>query len=369
MRRDARIHTWLSLAVVAGLASSACDGETERPASTSALHEDAPPSIEPDPAEAPQVIAPSEPAPPAHRERRTVAALEGDDDWGSSEPVEARRLVYRVTLRVPRILGENPPTVSSPAAELHVDVSEDRLRARFVGAGWPVEAGSEVRLRGDRLGVYVFDPGGGRPLAPGQMAEWFQGGPPGRNPPRVWVRPPPPQEDVGSGELVCALLTEWSGHPPETLERRCADKGPPSMFRLGPWQAERTADVPVQLPRSALRSDHRDPPPPIADSQSRAFMEPALLARLEPSRRGRSSAPGATESGDPPAEGLRIVNQSEARLVVTASGVPVGWLDEGATGTFVGLRPGQHVIAGMRPLGQLAWRPRGVRVPATVTVR
>lgn len=367
--KHGRSRIWLSLAVLACLTSSACDCDARRPTSAVARHEDAPPSVEPDPAEPPRVIAPAEPASTVDRERRIVAALEGDDDWGSSEPVEARRIVYRVTLHVPRILGDNPPTVSSPAAELHVDVSEDRLRARFVGAGWPVEAGSEVRLRGDRLGVYVFDPEGGRPLAPGQMAEWFQGGPPGRTPPRVWVRPPPPQEDVGSGELVCALLTEWSGHPPETLERRCADKGPPSMFRLGPWQAERTADVPVQLPRSALRSDHRDAPPPIADSRSRAFMEPALLARLEPSRRRRSSAALAAETEDPPAEGLRVVNQSEARLVVTASGVPVGWLDEGATGTFVGLRPGQHVVAGMRPLGQLAWRPRGVLIPATVTVR
>ena len=52
------------------------------------------------------------------------------------------------------------------------------------------------------------------------------------------------------------------------------------MFRLGPWRGERTADAPVELPRSALRADHVDPPPPIVDTTSRAFMSPELMARF-----------------------------------------------------------------------------------------
>ncbi len=322
---------------------------------------------EPARGEPPRAIAPARPTPPAPAQR-VVAALEADDSFGSSEPVEARRLVYRVELRVPRSLGDAPATVRPPAAELHVDVSADRLRARFAGAGWPVEAGAEIRLRGDERGVYVFDPSGGRPLAPGQMAEWFQGGPPGRDPAIVRVRPPPPQENTGSGELVCALLAEWSGQPWEALARRCADRGPPAQFRVGPWWAERTADVPVELPRSALRADHEGPPRPVVDSDSRAFMEPALLGRLEPSRRRRG--PGAEDDLEPPpAEGLAVHNTSPTRVVVTASGVPIGWVDAGAAAIFVGLRDGQHVIAAIRPLGQLAGRPRGVQIPATVTVR
>lgn len=138
------------------------------------------------------------------------------------------------------------------------------------------------------------------------------------------------------------------------------------MFRMGPWWAERTADVPVDLPRSALRADHHDPPGPVADRGSRAFVEPALLARLEPSRRRRQNAADPDE--EPPTEGIRVRNESRSRIVVTASGVPLGWVESGATGTFGGLREGQHVIAAMRPLGHLAWRPHGVTLPATITV-
>ena len=344
-----------------------CDCE-ERVSDTDGVDTGPPPaSVDPEPAARPSAIAPrpTDTSPPAPT-YRIVEALEDDDHYAGSDPVEARRLVYRVLLHVPRSLGEPPPTVPSPAAELHVDVSADRLRARFVGAGWPVEAGTEVRLRGDRTGVYVFDPQGGRPLAPGQMAEWFQGGPPGRDPTTVRLRPPPPQEDVGSGALVCALLAEWSGQEREALVRRCGERGPPAMFRLGPWRAERTADVPVELPRSAVRADDESPPRPVVDSLSRAFVEPGLLARLEPKRNRLNTS---VVDDDPPAEGLRVRNSSRTRIVITGHGIPIGWLDPGAEATFVGLRPGQHLIAGLRPLGQLAARPRGVIVPAGITVR
>jgi hypothetical protein len=322
--------------------------------------------VEPSPSPPPQPVVQRPPDPPREPARRIVQALEDDDLYGSSERADARRIVYRVLLHVPRSLGDAPPTVPAPAAELHVDVSADRLRARFVGAGWPVGAGSEVRLRGDRPGVYVFDARGGRPLAPGQMAEWFQGGPPGGDSPAVRVRPPPPHEDVGQGALICALLAEWSGQEREGLVRRCGERGPPAMFRLGPWFGERTADVPVALPRSSVRADHESPPRPIAGSDSRAFVDPSLLSRLEPKRARRDRDP---PDEDAPSEGLRIRNESRTRVVITGQGIPIGWVDPGADALFVGLREGQHLVAALRPLGQLALHPRGVTVPAAVTIR
>ena len=342
-----------------------CEGaEPDTRRSAEAPLPDLPVEPSPPPALLPVVQRPADPR--AEPERRIVQALEDDDLYGSSEPVDARRIVYRVLLHVPRSLGDAPPTVPAPAAELHVDVSADRLRARFVGAGWAVEAGSEVRLRGDRPGVYVFDARGGRPLAPGQMAEWFQGGPPGGDPPAVRVRPPPPHEDVGQGALICALLAEWSGQEREALVRRCGERGPPAMFRLGPWFGERTADVPVELPRSSVRSDHESPPRPIAGLGSRAFVDPALLSRLEPKRARRERD---VPDEDAPSEGLRIRNTSRTRVVLTGHGIPIGWVDPGAEALFVGLREGQHLVAALRPLGQLALHPRGVIVPATVTIR
>ena len=346
------------------LCLAACEPAQPESRPSEQLPEEVP--VEPAPPPAPQPVVHRAPEPRDQRERRIVQALEDDHLYGSSEPVEARRIVYRVLLHVPRSLGDAPPTVPAPAAELHVDVSADRLRARFVGAGWPVEAGSEVRLRGDRPGVYVFDARGGRPLAPGQMAEWFQGGPPGRDPPAVRVRPPPPHEDVGQGALICALLAEWSGQEREALVRRCGERGPPAMFRLGPWFGERTADVPLELPRSSVRADHESPPRPLAASSSRAFVEPSLLSRLEPKRARRDRE--ATDE-DAPSEGLQVRNTSTTRVVITGQGIPIGWVDPETEALFVGLREGQHLIAALRPLGQLALHPRGVSVPATVTIR
>lgn len=357
------------LAVLLGV--TACDCNRRGPTEASAPTADpgAADAPEPEPPEPAQPIAPSPTSARAAREGDDAwpiadAPLE-DEAWAGNEPVEARRLVYRVHLYVPPVLGEAPPTIPDAAAELFVDASEERLRARFVGPGWPVEAGSQVRLRRGEPGVYVFDARGGRSLPPGELAEWFQGGPAGRDPALVRVRRPPPQENPGTGDIVCALLAEWSGQERETLMRRCGD-GPPAMFRLGPWWAERTADVPVELPRAALRADHLGPPRRIAETESRAFMEPALLGRLEPERaRGEDEEP----SDDAPPEGIRVRNDSSTRIVVTAHGLPIGWVDPDAEGHFVGLVRGKHVIAAMRPLGQLAYRPRGVHVPASIRVR
>lgn len=107
------------------------------------------------------------PRPEPDRERAPPPVLQpghGDEAWANDEPAVARRYVYRVRMIVPSWLGSGATRVAAPAAELFLDVAHERLRARFVGAGWPVPSGSEVRIRRDRPGAYLYDARGGRPL-------------------------------------------------------------------------------------------------------------------------------------------------------------------------------------------------------------
>lgn len=310
-------------------------------------------------------------APVAHDEdsappRVIERALATDSEYDNDEPEAAIRYVYRVRLVVPSVLGEDHSDLAIPAAELFVDVSADRLRARFVGPGWPVAAGSEVRLRGDSPGVYLFDRSGGRSMAPGTLAEWFEGGEPRRGPQLMVSRELGRDVEERPGALVCALLSEWMNEPRSSIARRC-ERGAPPAFRVGFWRAERTAEVPVELPRRVLRGDEVDAPPAPGAGTSRAFLEPAALARIPAAGPRVEVSPPVDES--PPGEGLEFTNESEARVLVAAEGVVIGWVDAGATALFVGLRPGVYRIAAMRPLGSVVMRPRAVTVPGRTTLR
>jgi hypothetical protein len=316
-------------------------------------------AVDPAVAEASPTAEPT--APP-----RTIApAAARDTAFDSDDAVPVRRYVYRVRLGIPSALGDDAD-LATPAAELFIDASTERVRARFVGQGWPVDAGAEVRLRGDSPGVYVFDGSGGRPLLPGELGEWFEGGERRPGPPLSVRRDPTMPTGEATGALVCALLAEWAGEEREGIERRC-DGRAPIGFRVGLWRAERTADLQVELPRRSLRADEVDAPDPTLALASRAFFEPASLARLEP--------PGArgqeVEPRDPsaPGEGLLFVNQSATRVIVTAQGVPLGWVAPASEGYFVGLRPGVHQIGGLRPMGSIALRPRLVELPARTVLR
>lgn len=324
---------------------------------------------------------PDEPAPPAigealppprshdarDREPPPVQpAAHGDGEYASEEPVEAARFVYRVRMIVPAGLGSGADRITLPAAELFVDVSRDRLRARFAGTGWPVPAGSEVRLRRDRPGVYLFDGHGGRPLEPGELASWFEGGAVTRRGPPLRVvahygrprrRRAPEVEEEAPGELICALLAEWAGEERESHMRRC-ERGAPQLWRLGFWRGEQTAGVPLDVPRSALRADEQDPPEPIGTENSRAFLEPEALSRIRP----EGPPPEEPEEGAPP-QGLRVVNDGATRIIVAVQGVAVGWVDPGAEGWFVGLEPGTYDVGTIRPLGAVVQRGRPVAVP------
>lgn len=162
---------------------------------------------------------------------------------------------------------------------------------------------------------------------------------------------------------MCALLAELTNQDWDGVVRRCAQRAP-ALFRLGPWRGERTADVPVELPRSAMRADEQSPPSPLTGAESRAFLEPVLLSTLEPGRPWT-----ATPGSESPGEGLRVRNESPSRAVVLVHGVAVGWVDSGATGLFVGLRPGEHTVAAMRPLGSAAAAPRALNLPGELVLR
>jgi hypothetical protein len=302
-------------------------------------------------------------------ERSIEPAAAVDGAYDSDEPIEVRRFVYRVRVDVPSVLGEPNGEVETAAAELFVDVSDERLHARFAGPGWPVAAGSEVRLRSDSPGAYVFDERGGRSLLPGELASWFEGGPPRPGPMLVVRRDPSIRVATlpGAGGLLCAFLAEWSGDPRENVMRRCS-AGAPFAFRVGYWRGERMAEVPIELPRREVRCDHLAPPDAAIGATTGTFLEAAAIARLRPhtSRSAESSEDGL---GSLPDHGLEVVNRSEARILVIVDGVAVGFVGPSETGSFGSVADGVHDVAAMRPLGAVVMRPREVIVPGRTILR
>ncbi|MFI5309084.1 MAG: hypothetical protein ACHQ53_17140, partial [Polyangiales bacterium] len=305
----------------------------------------------------PRNVASADPAPeripaPAVPELETRPAVMPDDVEGSDELVPVARLVYRASFYVPASFRDRRVAVRAPAGELHVDVSANRLRARFVGPGWPVPEGSEVRLRSDLPGVYLFDNRGGRSLGAGELAGWFEGRARKRADVIAWVLRDyaPPAAKPLPTELVCALIAEWSHQERDLLAHRCEDGLVPPGFRLGPWSSELTAVLPMELPRRALRADEVDPPATVRTGTSGVLLEPAALARLPLSR----ALPG------PERASLVVDNRTDARAIILAQGVPVAWVEGGASVSIDGLRPGTYSVGAIRPLGILRMPPRSL---------
>ena len=353
-------------AVLAGLLLiAACDREPKTPA-----REDAPRAAEPPPAadedaghwaqrvttvEATRAAALAKAAGLAPR-----AAVMSDDAEDSDELTSVTRLVYQVRFSVPGSFRDRRAPVSAPAGELHVDVSTDRLRGRFVGPGWPAADGSEVRLRADLPGVYLFDGFGGRSLSAGQLASWFEGRADDKAKTPLGIRRdygPPHAKPIEVG-LLCALLAEWSDQPRESVMPRCAHGSPPPGFRIGPWRADLTAVVPMSLARRALRADQAAPPKRAEARSSFGWLEAPALSRLLPTRFDAGDGTGT----------LVIENQTDTRAIVLAQGVPVGWVDAGAALRLHGLRAGFYRVGAIRPLGILRMRPKLVHVPGTVVM-
>ncbi len=281
------------------------------------------------------------------RVARVLPAASVDHGYDGEDQIDAWRVVYRVSLLLG---GASPHAPPAPAAELYVDLSRDRLRARFVGAGWPGVEGAEVRMRADQSGAYVFDRRGGRPLGPGQLGSWFMGGRL-RKPPtyRVWSTR---ANSRVPGILLCRFIAEWVQTTPEGVERRCEHGGAPPKFRVGLWRAERTAEVSVSLPRSGLRADHRRGPKSVSDVRSGTFYSRDVIGRL---------------TGKPVGEEpLTLTNRTGARLVVMLERTPLGWVDDAERLVVSGLPHGHHRVAGLRAFGQRFSWARRVVVPGSV---
>ena len=301
-----------------------------------------------------QRVGPLTSALPDSAERKIEPSTLLDPENASSELIGVRRVVYRVTIAVPASLRSARPPVSPPAGELLLDVGDQRLRARFVGPGWPVDDGSEVRLRGDVPGVYLFDADGGRPLSPGQLSTWFEGYPAGmRTRSELLIHKdynPGPSE--GPGDLLCAFLAEWTGNPRDEVLRRCTGFLPPG-FRFGVWSAELTAIVQTSVPRYELRADAADPPrlwPRAPDPQ---LIEASALARIralprprDAARTAELAAPAAISGADKPQ--LVLDNRTPARMVAVVQGVPVGWVNAFSRVRFSGLSAGLYSVAALR---------------------
>jgi hypothetical protein len=296
-----------------------------------------------------------------HRYRIVPAAIE-DREHDSSDMVWARRIVYRVTVDPPALIGAAPSSTPSPRAELVADVTEDRIRGRFIGAGWPLEVESEVRIRRDLPGSYIFDHRGGRPLSAGQLRTWFIGDPEAQGTTPLRVAAARPEEQDGAGLLICRLVAEWAGQSPGPYITRCGAGGAPARFRVGIWNGRRTADVAVRLARSALRADHHDAPTrAVTRRDGHVYLSRRVAARILPHR-------GFSEDIDSDETRFEIINQESVRIIVAVEGAPLAWVQPGGSVSVEGLRPGVYRFGALRPMGSIALRYRLTSVPGELTI-
>ncbi len=296
---------------------------------------------------------------PANRVDR---ALMPDPEYDNHQFETIRRVVYRVRFRTPNLFREKKSNLIAPAGELYVDVGYERLRARFVGPGWPVEEGAEVRLRRDALGVYIFDRNGGHQLGPGKMASWFVGRKRGHSRSSVRIRRERAPGGEGPGELICALLAEWTAQKREILYRRCSSGNIPPAFGFGPWKAELTASVPMEIERRKLRADEKEPPATIEIDDSRTFLDPAEYAQVVPYHRYQGSDLTDTDGT------LQFVNHTSTKVIVILEGIPVAWVDANSIGHFSGFCPGRYRVGAIRPFGGQLFSPRTIDLPGKFVI-
>jgi hypothetical protein len=351
--------------VGAGLAPAAPEPEPE--ASDWAAHVGKPPSVATDtPGQLQPAAQGRQGPPPSAASSLPVPSIEPatmpDPAFEAEDQVPVRHLVYRVSFIVPPALRAKRPPLRAPAGELHVDVAQERLRARFLGPGWPVEDGTEVRLRDDVPGVYLFDGMGGRPLPPGQLAGWFQGAETGHAKALVGVRRDQGSGDHGPGDLVCALLAEWTQQDREELLPRCQNGALPLGFHFGLWSAELTAIVPLKLPRSKLRADSGHAPAPVAYALGRSMLDVTDMSHLTPVRM-RAEHRVVEDPVGPEGAALEVDNRTDSRVVIVIEGVPIGWVRSHARTTFRGFTPGFYHVGAARPFGQPAMSPTLLHIP------
>lgn len=306
---------------------------------------------------------------------RVAPATASDKQFDSDEPVTVRRLVYRATIEVPPgVRAAHAPVLPSPS-ELHLDVAIDRLRGRFVGPSWPVDEGAEIRMRTDVPGVYMFDGLGGRPIAPGHLASWFNGDE-GEQLPRqpVRMRADPGPSAEGPAELVCSLIAEWTAQPRQALESWCANGTLIQKFGFGVWNFDLTAIVPMTLPRSQLRADAVSLPRPLRNARHQALLDTRDIERLQPivvkPNPNNATAPvlPPIDAGPPGSGVLRAQNRGLTRMLLVVQGVPLAWLQPKAAVEFSGFTPGYYRVSAVRPYAANAAIPNPMVIPGEYQV-
>lgn len=342
----------VSFVAVGTLVASACSSSPAHPPQSSAepvvSQADVPP---------PQAYSPTQTAPSATS--YSIIATDIDRAYDSDEMIDARRIVYRVSFVVPRSMQpEGGGDDSRVSTELHLDVSADRLRAKFNGTGWPFRSPTEIRLRADHSGAYVFDSKGGHPHGPRQLRSWFDGGASRHNPRFRWrfarERPPP-----GPIHLACSLFAELAGLG-DAGALGCSSVAP-ELVRIGPWLIEKTADLPIRAKRRALRGDSREPPRPPGLSGSESFAawtDQVSVVALAPTLR----------SPDAAGREIRLGNDKPYTQILLLDGVTIGWVGAGENvalrfkdDAIAGL-PKTHtfLLGGISPTGTTGARPRPI---------
>jgi len=289
------------------------------------------------------------------------------DDTVTRSEVRVRRIIYRFVPIVTYVLGPGREDFAPPTGELFIDIAGSRMRARFVGTGFPVDENSEVRMRADEHGTYIFDGRGGRPVGTGQLAAWFQSGP-GASGVELKLRQGVP-DDPHTIELVCRLFGEWAGASIAAVRRTCAASGLPTKFKFGPYSVQRTAESIVYLPESALRSDELEPPRHLRHAEEVQFFEARALAQLVPSEEDPPElrmAPNETRQHVD--DGMLVENRTAARVLVTIDGIALGWLDPSRSMHVTGMPPGGYRVGAMLPLGGVASRTHAYLLPAHIVL-
>jgi hypothetical protein len=302
---------------------------------------------------------------------RVTPAPVADRQFDSDEPVQVRRLVYRATIDLPQGLrAPHTPVLPSPS-ELHLDVAVDRLRGRFVGPSWPVDEGSELRMRADIPGVYMFDGSGGRPLAPGHLASWFNGDE-GEQFPRqpVTVRAESGPSAEGPSDLVCALIAEWTAQPRSALDQWCENGTLLQKFKFGVWSFDLTAIVPMAMPRSQLRADAVALPKPLSSFRARHLLDTRDIERLAPIviRPAANQGLAPIDAGPPGSGVLRAENRGSTRMLLVVQGVPIAWLQPRAATELTGFMPGYYRVGAVRTYAQNAPTPNPMVIPGEFLV-
>jgi hypothetical protein len=287
---------------------------------------------------------------------------------------------------------------------LRVEVAAaGRLRATFLGQGYPWAEGTELRARADKFGYVLVWPDGKsyRNVVPGALRALFTDRRLDQGPlfvPKVTALPAGqwlgqstvrnvlstpvaeiqldqatvPSAGLGA-PLLCRMLVELAGIEPDNS--LCTAEQLPLHAQLTNAPGGKlTFAVSLMGKKQDLPLSGLQVPPEHAVFQSSGMplaeggsVERSLLTGL----RHHAVAPSATVSSTAlltPGTGLVAVNRALALRALLVDGVTVAWLPPGAELALPELRNGLYSIAWRDFFGSFLEPPRNVALPARITL-